>query len=164
MHDTFKKVKASYMAPIALSKPKHLRCKDGVANTKNSLAEICRQPRPFVWSFDRDDLTAIATIHCYFCCSRPPDVDGINIFGEDDQVKKFKILFCGLVIISIKILIPSKSGALGIQNSCCDAVIMTKILKPGPRRPWLSIWISHLFRQALLKCLIIPFNTWGALV
>ena len=26
--------------------------------------------------------------HCYFRCSRPPDVDGIKIFDQDDQATK----------------------------------------------------------------------------
>ena len=36
-------------------------------------------------SFDHDELTPK---HCYFRCSRPrpPNVDGIKIFGKDDQV------------------------------------------------------------------------------
>ena len=33
-------------------------------------------------SFGHDDLTEK---HCYFWCSRPPDVDGIKHFDEDDQ-------------------------------------------------------------------------------
>ena len=48
-------------------------------------------------SFGHDELTAK---HCYFRCSRPPDVDGIKIFDEDDQAAKlcFILMFCGLVI------------------------------------------------------------------
>ena len=34
-------------------------------------------------SFGHDELTAK---YCYFRCSRPPDVDGINIFDKDDQI------------------------------------------------------------------------------
>ena len=26
--------------------------------------------------------------HCYFRCSRPPDVNGMKIFGNDDQAAK----------------------------------------------------------------------------
>ena len=26
--------------------------------------------------------------HCYFRCSRPPDVDGIKIFDKDEQAAK----------------------------------------------------------------------------
>ena len=43
------------------------------------------------WVFDRfesfghDKLTAK---HCYFRCSRPPDVDVIKIFDKDDQATK----------------------------------------------------------------------------
>ena len=33
-------------------------------------------------SFGHDELTAK---HCYFRCSRPPDVDGIKIFDKDDR-------------------------------------------------------------------------------
>ena len=36
-------------------------------------------------SFGHDDLTAK---HCYFECSRHPDVDGIKIFDKDDQAAK----------------------------------------------------------------------------
>ena len=36
-------------------------------------------------SFGYDELTAK---HCYFRCSRPPDVDGIKIFDKDDQATK----------------------------------------------------------------------------
>ena len=36
-------------------------------------------------SFDHDELTAK---HCYFRSSRSPDVDGIKIFGKDDQAAK----------------------------------------------------------------------------
>ena len=48
-------------------------------------------------SFDHDDLTAK---HCYFRCSRPPDVDGIKTFDKDDQAAKcfLYLKFCGLVI------------------------------------------------------------------
>ena len=48
-------------------------------------------------SFDHDELTAK---HCYFRCSRPPNVDGIKIFDKDDQAANIKIktVFCALVI------------------------------------------------------------------
>ena len=49
--------------------------------------------------------------HCYFWCSRPPDVDGIKIFDKDDQVAKhcsFIVMFCGWSTLS-KFLIPSTS-------------------------------------------------------
>ena len=36
-------------------------------------------------SFGHDEPTAK---HCYFRCSRPPDVDGIKIFDKDDQAAK----------------------------------------------------------------------------
>ena len=36
-------------------------------------------------SFGHDELTAK---HCYFRCSRPPDVDGIKNFDKDDQAAK----------------------------------------------------------------------------
>ena len=44
-------------------------------------------PPGFDWleSFGHDELTAK---HCYFRCSRPPDVDGIKIFEKDDQAAK----------------------------------------------------------------------------
>ena len=36
-------------------------------------------------SFGHDELTVK---HCYFRCSRPPDVDGIKIFDKDNQATK----------------------------------------------------------------------------
>ena len=69
-------------------------------------------------SFGHDELTAK---HCYFRCSRPPDVDGIKIFDKDDQAAKQKTVFCGLVIF-IKILIPSTSGGLEHLKQQCFAV------------------------------------------
>ena len=36
-------------------------------------------------SFGHDELTAK---HCYFRCSRPPDVDGIKNFDKDNQAAK----------------------------------------------------------------------------
>ena len=50
-------------------------------------------------SIGHDDLTAK---HCYFRCSRPPDVDGIKIFGKDDQAAKHQGL---LVLIGLKVLV-----------------------------------------------------------
>ena len=38
--------------------------------------------------FDHHDLT---TKHCYFGCSRSPDVDGIKIFDKDNQAANIKI-------------------------------------------------------------------------
>ena len=38
-------------------------------------------------SFSHDELTAK---HCYFRCSRPPDVDGIKSFDKNDQAAKHK--------------------------------------------------------------------------
>ena len=62
-------------------------------------------------SFGHDELTAK---HCYFKCSRPPDVDGIKIFDKDDQAAKHydkKTVFAAWSSLS-KILIPSTSGGL----------------------------------------------------
>ena len=36
-------------------------------------------------SFGHAELTAK---HCYFRCSKPPDVDGIKVFDKDDQATK----------------------------------------------------------------------------
>ena len=41
-------------------------------------------------SFGHDELTAK---HCYFRCSRPPDVDGIKIFDKDNQPQNIKIKY-----------------------------------------------------------------------
>ena len=64
-------------------------------------------------SFDYDDLTAK---HCYFECSKPPDVDGIKIFNEDNQTAKhcschLNVLWPGHLVLS-NILIPSPSRGL----------------------------------------------------
>ena len=62
-------------------------------------------------SFGHDELTAK---HCYFRCSRPPDVDGIKIFDQDDQAtKRYDKKQCFAAWSSLsKILIPSTSGGL----------------------------------------------------
>ena len=59
-------------------------------------------------SFDHNDLTAK---HCYFRCSRSPDVDGIKMFDTDDQAAKHYECFAAWSSLS-KILIPSTSGGL----------------------------------------------------
>ena len=49
-------------------------------------------------SFGHDELTAK---HCYFRCSRPPDVDGIKFFDKDDQATIHydkRTVFCSPVI------------------------------------------------------------------
>ena len=64
------------------SNQKHPRFKKGRPSTKTGLAEkdVKSNGRPMPPGFDRlksfghDELTAK---HCYFRCSRPPDVDGI---------------------------------------------------------------------------------------
>ena len=89
-----------------LSNQKHPRCKKGRPRTKTGLAEkdVKSNGRPMPPGFDRlesfghDELTAK---HCYFGCSRLPDVDGIKIFDKDDQAAKQenkKTVFCSLVI------------------------------------------------------------------
>ena len=50
-------------------------------------------------SFGHDNLTAKP---CYYRCSRPPHVDGIKIFGKDDQATKHQGL---LVLIGLKVLV-----------------------------------------------------------
>ena len=60
---------------------------------KTGLAEkdVKSNGRPMPPGFDRfesfghNELTAK---HCYFRCSRPPDVDGIKIFDKDNQAAK----------------------------------------------------------------------------
>ena len=63
-------------------------------------------------TFDHHDLTAK---HCYFVCTRSPDVDGIKIFDKDDQAAKHYSIkeqcFAAWSSLS-KILIPSTSGDL----------------------------------------------------
>ena len=45
-------------------------------------------------SFGHDEFTAK---HCYFRCSRPPDVDGIKIFDKDDQAF-YLAFYCFLLL------------------------------------------------------------------
>ena len=91
---------------ILFSKPKHPRCKKGVAKYSKGLVEkdvkSNGQPRPPAFdrykSFGYDDLTPK---HWYFKCSRLPDVDGIKIFDKDDQATQhhsFHLYIYGLVI------------------------------------------------------------------
>ena len=76
-----------------LSNQKYPRYKKGRPRAKTGLAvkdvKSNRQPIPSGFnrfeSFGCDDLTAK---HCYFRCSKPPDVGGIKIFDEDDQATK----------------------------------------------------------------------------
>ena len=100
-------------------------------------------------SFGHDDLTAK---HCYFRYSRPPDIDGIKIFGKDDQATKHQGL---LVLIGLKVLVMVTSlqnivisGAQGllmlmgskflikmtrpqnIKNNFCGLVIFIKNFDP----------------------------------
>ena len=74
--------------------------------TKTDLAEkdVKSNGQPMPPSFDsfesfgHDEVTAK---HCYFRCSRSPDVDGIKIFDEDNQAAKhcsFILMACGLVV------------------------------------------------------------------
>ena len=70
-----------------ISNQKHSRYKKG---TKTGLAEKDMKSNgqsrlDRLESFDHDEFTAK---HCYFRCSRPPDVDGIKIFDKDDQAAK----------------------------------------------------------------------------
>ena len=43
-------------------------------------------------SSGHDELTAK---HCYFRCSKPPDVYGIKLFNKDDQAAKMNMLWPG---------------------------------------------------------------------
>ena len=73
--------------------------------TKTGLAEkdVKSNGQPRLPGFDRfesfghDGLTAK---HCYFRCSRSPDVNEIKSFDKDDQATKhcFYLNFCDLVI------------------------------------------------------------------
>ena len=75
------------------SNQKHPKCKKGRPRTKTGLAEkdVKSNERPMPPGFDKfesfghDELTVK---HCYFRCSRSPDVDGIKIFDKDDQAGK----------------------------------------------------------------------------
>ena len=66
-----------------VSNQKHPRCKKGQPRTKKDLDEkdVKSNGRPMPHGFDRlesfshDELTAK---HCFFRCSRPPDVDGFK--------------------------------------------------------------------------------------
>ena len=47
-------------------------------------------------SFGHDELTAK---HCYFRCSRTPDIDGIKIFDKDDQAAQHCSFLFYLIIL-----------------------------------------------------------------
>ena len=87
-----------------------------MAKNSTDLAEkdVKSNGRPMPPGFDRlesfghDELTAK---HCYFRCSRPPDVDGIKFFDKDDQATKHSLCFAAWSSLS-KNLIPSTSGGL----------------------------------------------------
>ena len=86
-----------------ISNQKHPRCKKEQPRTKTGLAEkdVKSNGRPMPSGFDRlesfgqDELTAK---HCYFRCSRPPDVNGINFLIKMTRQQIIKIACCGLVI------------------------------------------------------------------
>ena len=67
--------------------------KKGRPRTKTGFAEkdVKSNGRPMPPGFDRlesfghDEFTAK---HCYFRCSRPPDVDGIKTLDKDDQAAR----------------------------------------------------------------------------
>ena len=111
-------------------------------------------------------LVMINSLHniCYFRCSRPPDVDGIKIFDEDDQAAKhcLIVMFCGLVIF-IKNFDPiniRRPWAPEITMLCSE-LIMTKTFKPiKTRRHWPPIWFHIFFSKA---CLVLgrPFFAPG---
>ena len=81
--------------------------------------------------FGHDELTAK---HYYFGCSRPPDIDGIEIFHKDNQAIKhcsFIVMFCSLVIF-IKHCDPiniRRPWATEVTMFCSE-FIMTKTFKP----------------------------------
>ena len=88
-------------------------------------------PRPPTFdrleSFGHDDFTAK---HCYFGCSRPPDVAGIKVSDKADHYAKHCsccLNICGLVIL-IKNFDPVniKRPSAPIITMFCNEVIMIK--------------------------------------
>ena len=72
------------------SNQKHLMCKKRGGQELKQEKDVKSNGRPMPPGFDRlvsfshHELTAK---HCYFRCSKPPDVDGIKIFDKDQATK-----------------------------------------------------------------------------
>ena len=122
---------------------------------------------PFLIRLNFDHHNLIAK-HCYFKCSRSPDVDGIKIFDKDDQAVKhysFILMFCNLVIFiknfdSINIRRPWAPEI----TTFCSEVMMINIFNPiKGRRPWLPMLISCLFQQGLFSSWPLLFYPWSVL-
>ena len=98
--------------------------------------------------FGHDKLTAK---HWYFRCSRLPDVDGVKIFGKDDQAAKhcsFILMFCGLVIFIKKFWFHQHHRPWAPEITFGSKFIMTKTYKPiKTRRYWPPIWFPILFSK-----------------
>ena len=112
-------------------------------------------------SFGHDKLIAK---HCYFRCSRPPDV--AKFFDKDDQATEhcsFISMFCGLVIF-IKNFDPiniRRLWAPEITIFCCE-FIMNKTFKPiKTRRHWLPIWFHIFFSKACFSSWLLLFLHLG---
>ena len=73
-------------------------------------------------SFGHDDLTAK---HCYFRCSTPPDVDGIKMFGKDDQAAKHQGL---LILIGLKVLVMMTSLQNIVISGAQGLLMLTGLL------------------------------------
>ena len=112
-------------------------------------------------SFDHDELTAK---HCYFRCSRPPDVDGIKFFYKrwpGRKTLRYKTVFCSLVIFINFDPINIRSPWAPAITMFCSEFIMIKTFKPIiTRRHWLPIWFYIFFNKA---CLVLghPFLHLG---
>ena len=105
--------------------------------------------------------------HCYFRCSRPPDVDGIKIFNKDDQLTKhcsFILHFATGLSLS-NILIPSTSGGLEhLKQMFCNEFIMTKTFKPIKiRRHWPPV-LFYIFSARSVLVLGCSFFTPAVLL
>ena len=128
-------------------------------------------PRPPAFGrFDHHDLTAK---HCYFRCSKSPDVDGIKLFNKDCQATKhcsFILLFCSLVVF-IKILVAfiKNFDPINIRRSWAPKYLITmfcsEVIMFNQKQEALATHlISNFFQQGLLSSWPLLFYTWGVMV
>ena len=122
-------------------------------------------------SFDRFASFGHNKFTCCFKCSRPPDVDGINIFDKDDQAVKhcsfyLHVLWPGHLYQTFDSINIMRSWAPEITMFCSE-FIMTKVCKPIKTRrpwlpiPWLPIWFHIFFSKACFSSWSPLFHTWS---
>ena len=121
---------------------------------------MCQHPLPELPLRQKYDSLVMMTYckHCYFRCSRPPDVDGITILDKDDQAAKlcsFMLMFCSLVIFF------KKFDHINIRRPWVPEITMFCI---KTRRHWLPIWFYIFFSKACFSSWLLPFTPGGFLI